>query len=188
VTSYSIRNRRRKARLISDWLAGQGAETVLMVGAMSTTGLANQGIVEAAVARNHRVIAGINVQLPGAGLGYPFALADARAMPFPDDCVDVALANAVIEHVGDEADQRRFIAEHSRVARCWIITTPNKWFPIESHTAVVFLHWFPAWRAKRDEFTRLLSRRELKAMLPRDAIVHGRPWSTTFTALYNGRT
>jgi len=50
-----------------------------------------------------------------------------------------------------------------------VITTPNKWFPVESHTSVIVAHWFPAWRRGRSEFTRLLSLREFKKLLPEGA-------------------
>jgi hypothetical protein len=160
-------------------------KTILMVGAETTTAGSNLGIVEEAVMARGEVVMGINLYPIEAP--YPSMVADARDMPFGDDYVDFALANAIIEHVGDEDDQARFVAEHCRVAHCWAITTPNKWFPVEPHTAVVFKHWRPSWRAQRDEFTRLLSLREFRALLPRNAVIVGRPWSATFTALYDAR-
>jgi hypothetical protein len=99
--------------------------------------------------------------------------------------VDFALANAIIEHVGDEEDQRQFVAEHNRVARCWVITTPNRWFPIESHTSTLLFHWLPSWRRSRSEFTRLLSLREFRSLVPEGAIVVGRWWSPTFSAYFD---
>lgn len=189
ITRYSIRNRHRKATAISAFMDAEHVKTVLMVGAMSETAgpgaYANQGIVEREVARGRDIVMGINIEAPGGELGYPFTIADARNMPFRDGYVDFALANAIIEHVGDESDQRQFVEEHCRVARSWVITTPNKWFPVEAHTATVFAHWLPSWRRKRTEFTRLLSRREFRALLPEGAVLHGRPWSPTFTATYS---
>src|SRR5215212_914735 len=91
---------------------------------------------------------------------WPFMIADGRDLPFEDQSTDFILANAVVEHVGDEDDQQRFVLEQTRVARAWAITTPNRWFPIESHTSTVLRHWSPRWRAGRSEFTRLLSKRE----------------------------
>jgi hypothetical protein len=75
---------------------------------------------------------GINIE--SAKTAYPFMIADARDLPFDEDYVDFALANAVIERVGGQADQERMICEMTRVARCWVITPPNLWFPMESHT------------------------------------------------------
>ena len=74
-------------------------------------------------------------------------------------------------------------AEHSRVGRRWVITTPNRWFPVESHTRVVFRHYSPSWRAQRREFTRLLSKKEFVELVggPIGGDVVGSPVSPTFT-------
>lgn len=61
--------------------------------------------------------------------------------PFPDQKFDWVFSNAVIEHVGDDDAQVDFINEMARVASNVFFTTPNKYFPIESHTNVPFLHW-----------------------------------------------
>lgn len=163
----------------------QGVGSILIVGALGAGGggYGNEGIVEEIVTDGRIVAMSINIH--ETSVPYPFMIADARDMPFEDNFVDFALANAIIEHVGDAGDQSRFVAEHSRVARCWAITTPNRWFPIESHTAAIMIHWLPSWRRNRNEFTRLLSLREFKKLLPEGSIVYGRPWSSTFTALYS---
>lgn len=185
VVWYSIRNRIAKATAISLWMDQRGCKTVLLVGTVGRESAdPNTGIIEDAIAAERNVKMGVN--LTHCDTPYPFMIADGRDMPFEDNYVDFALANAIVEHVGDEADQRRFVAEHTRVARCWVITTPNKWLPVESHTSTLFLHWFPSWSRKRSEFTRLLSLREFKELLPPGAIVVGRWWSPTFTAYYDG--
>jgi hypothetical protein len=184
VVRYSIRNRRAKAAAISEWLTAHECKTLLMIGALPLSKeLPNEGIVEDAVMSGRDVVMGINV-VPYE-MSYPFQVADGCDMPFEDDYVDCALANAIIEHVGDEQRQRELVAEASRVARCWVITTPNRWFPIESHTSTLLVHWLPGWRRKRAEFTRLLSLREFKALLPPEATVTGEPWSATFSAFYD---
>ena len=181
VLTFSIRSRQRKADLIGRFLTEHDLRTSIFIGCSPETN-ANEGIVERAVAERTTVLASCDVLM--AAPSWPFVLADARALPFADSSADVLVANAVIEHVGDEQDQRRFVAEHLRVGRAWVITTPNRWFPMESHTAVLLRHWSPRWRAGRDEFTRLLSLREFTALLPAGTRVVGRPWSATFTALY----
>ena len=186
---YSVRNRHRKATNITAWLEGQRVRDVLFVGAMGDehagdANMVNAGIVEKRIADSYDVKMGINVE--PAVTSYPFMIADARDMPFEDDYVDFALANAIIEHVGQEAEQRKMVQEMTRVARTWVITTPNKWFPVESHTSAVFVHWLPSWRAKHEsEFTRLLSRRQFRRLLPAGAKLRGMPWSPTFTAYYS---
>lgn len=188
VLAYSLRNRRKKADLILAFLAEQCIKDVLLVGATgdenaADPGMANSGVIERTIAERFPVKMGINIE--PAITAYPFLIADARDMPFEDDYVDFALANAIIEHVGGECEQRRMVEEMTRVARTWIITTPNRWFPVESHTSTLFLHWFPKWRRGREkDFTRLLSRREFRALLPDGAKLFGSPISPTFTACY----
>jgi ubiquinone/menaquinone biosynthesis C-methylase UbiE len=82
-----------------------------------------------------------------------FVRADGRAMPFDDGSFDVVHSNAVIEHVGPRPEQQRFAAELVRVARAGFVTTPNRWFPVESHTRppMPFVHWLP-----RDQMLRIL--------------------------------
>ena len=68
---------------------------------------------------------------------------DALELPFEDRSFDVVFSNAVIEHVGGEEEQRRFVAEALRVAPRVFLTTPNRWFPIEVHTRLPLVHWLP---------------------------------------------
>lgn len=68
---------------------------------------------------------------------------DALNLPFGDGAFDVIFSNAVIEHVGGREEQRRFVAEGLRVARRAFVTTPNRWFPVEVHTRLPFVHWLP---------------------------------------------
>lgn len=76
--------------------------------------------------------------------GLIFKLGDARALPLADNSVDVVFSSAVIEHVGSYAEQKRMIAECFRVAKHGVfITTPNRWYPVEFHTLLPFIHWLP---------------------------------------------
>lgn len=66
-------------------------------------------------------------------------------LPFADGAFDYAHASAVIEHVGSRAQQQAFLAELWRVSRRGVlVTTPNRWAPVEFHTVLPFLHWLPA--------------------------------------------
>lgn len=183
VTAFSRISRRRKAHWIGQFL-NEPQQTSLFVGCRPSM-LANVNINEREVARRTHVLACLDT-VKGSGDALPWAqvVADARDMPFADSSVDFVLANAVIEHVGDEVDQVRFVSEQTRVARSWVITTPNRWYPVESHTAVILKHWSPRWRAERHEFTRLLSRSEFVDLLPPGAVVRGRWWSATFAAYF----
>lgn len=65
-------------------------------------------------------------------------------LPFADGSFDIACSNAVIEHVGGSAQRTTFILEHLRVAKAVFITFPNRWFPVEHHTSIPFLHYSPS--------------------------------------------
>ncbi|MBD2772393.1 class I SAM-dependent methyltransferase [Iningainema tapete] len=75
--------------------------------------------------------------------GLKFVQTDGLRLPFPDKSFDLAVSFAVLEHVGDRAQQRTFIHELCRVSRACCITTPNRWFPIEFHTVLPLIHWLP---------------------------------------------
>lgn len=69
---------------------------------------------------------------------------DARALPFESESFDFVHSHAVIEHVGSRPRQTMFIREALRVARKGVlITTPNRWHPVETHTGIPLLHYFP---------------------------------------------
>lgn len=186
VVSYSIRNRERKAAAITAFMQRQNLSTAVLVGVGGGDD-PNGAIVERAVAAQGKIVAACDMLLDVQG-GLPYVRGDGRALPFRAGAVDIVVSNAVVEHVGQEADQRMFVAEHCRVGRAWVMTTPNKWFPVESHTSTLFRHWSPAWRRKHVyDFTRLLSRREFRSILPSGTEVVGRWWAPTFMAFAESR-
>jgi len=75
-----------------------------------------------------------------------------------DSIFEYRFSNAVVEHLPDLESQRAFVAELCRVSRRVFVTTPNRWFPIDTHTLVPFAHWLPDER--RDAVYRLLRRPE----------------------------
>ena len=64
-----------------------------------------------------------------------------RPLPFEAGHFDVACSNAVIEHLGSPAHQRAFVADIARVAKRVFLTVPNRFFPIEHHTALPLMGW-----------------------------------------------
>jgi ubiquinone/menaquinone biosynthesis C-methylase UbiE len=85
--------------------------------------------------------------------GLTYRRANGLDLPFADGSFDVVHSSAVLEHVGSADNQRRFIAELTRVARRAVfLTTPNRWFPMEFHTVLPLVHWLP-----KSWFRRLLS-------------------------------
>lgn len=66
-----------------------------------------------------------------------------EALPFKDKAFDIVFCSAVLEHCGTREDQKFFLEECLRVARKAFITTPYRYFPVEMHTFIPFLHWLP---------------------------------------------
>ena len=102
-------------------------------------------------------------------------VADGRRLPFADAEFDVAVSNAVVEHVGDADDQHAFVHELCRVARNVFVSTPNRWFPIEVHTRLPLVHWLPDAASHRvysavgkgwATENHLLGARELRSLFP----------------------
>lgn len=76
--------------------------------------------------------------------GLKFINCNAKKMPFGDNEFDYGFCSAVIEHVGSRSEQKHLIEEISRVCKKFILTTPNKYFPVELHTFTFFIHWLPS--------------------------------------------
>jgi hypothetical protein len=118
---------------------------------------------------------------------------DGRALQFADGSYDIAFSNSVIEHVGSWEDQKRFAAEICRVGKRVWCQTPALECPIEPHFLAPLVHWMPrrwrpfivryltprGWAAKGDkaaiqemvDWTRLVSKREMKELFPDCRIV-----------------
>jgi hypothetical protein len=67
-------------------------------------------------------------------------VAPGARLPFEDDAFDVAFSHAVVEHVVGADERAFFFSELVRVARAVFVTTPNRFFPVEHHTKLPFLH------------------------------------------------
>lgn len=68
---------------------------------------------------------------------------DARSLCFGDREFDIVFSNSLIEHVGGLDDQRRVADEIRRVGLAYWVQTPNYYFPIEPHSLVPLLQFFP---------------------------------------------
>ncbi len=75
--------------------------------------------------------------------GLRFMKLDAKKLPFKDKSFDLAFCSAVIEHVGPRKEQEKLLKELSRVAKQVVVTTPNRFFPLEFHTLTPLIHWLP---------------------------------------------
>ena len=98
---------------------------------------------------------------------------------------DLVISNATIEHVGGELKQKKMIENIIKLTKkIFIITTPNRFYPIELHTKIPLIHWFPKSTYRKilkflglyfyanEENLNLLSTNELKKMLNNQKIIY----------------
>ena len=73
-----------------------------------------------------------------------FFIGDGCDNQFEDNTFDIIYSNATIEHVGSYNNQKLFISECVRVSKKNIfITTPNRYFFLDFHTKIPFIHFLP---------------------------------------------
>jgi SAM-dependent methyltransferase len=180
----SLWNRRRKLALFMQTMRPGPETRVVDVGVGDTPFGTEPGVAathnffEALYPWPEQVTAVSDVPLPNFAQAFPSietVVANGLDLPFADDEFDVAFSNAVIEHVGSREEQRQFVAELCRVAPRVFVSTPNRWFPVETHTLVPFVHWLPrrhadsamhALRRENWDQVELLSKAELLALFP----------------------
>ena len=57
---------------------------------------------------------------------------------------DLVISSAVIEHVGNFNNQTKKVRNMIQLSKKYvIITTPNRFFPVEVHTKLPLIHWLP---------------------------------------------
>jgi hypothetical protein len=122
-------------------------------------------------------------------------------LPFKDQSFDIIFCNSVLEHVTINKeeiwncfDSRRFYIESMRnqikfsneirrVAKSYFLQTPNKYFPLESHTWLPFVQYYPRkfqifiikllnkiWFKKTKPDWNLLNFKDIKYLFPNDLI------------------
>ena len=73
-----------------------------------------------------------------------FYKGDGKKTNFDDNTFDIVHSSATIEHLGSFQNQVNFINECMRISKYQIfVTTPNRFYPIDFHTKLPFLHWLP---------------------------------------------
>jgi hypothetical protein len=98
---------------------------------------------------------------------------------------DLVVSNATIEHVGNTLNQKKMLENVIKLTKkIFVITTPNKFYPIELHTKIPLIHWFPKTTYRmilkflglsfyaNEENLNLLSANELKKMLNNQKITY----------------
>lgn len=140
----------------------------------------------------------------------PVVIPEFGHLPFEDGFFDVVYCSSVIEHVtlpksevwavasGREfrriSDERQaeFAREIRRLGRGYFVQTPDRWFPIESHTWLPLVGYLPrrvllpllrfsnrTWVKQTSPDWRLLGTRQMQQLFPDARIVPERVWGIT---------
>jgi 2-polyprenyl-3-methyl-5-hydroxy-6-metoxy-1,4-benzoquinol methylase len=127
----------------------------------------------------------------------PVVIPESGRLPFTDGFFDIVYCSSVIEHVtvpksevwstrsGErfrrqaEVRQKAFAAEIRRLGKAYYVQTPNKWFPIESHTWLPLIGFAPRaaqlatiamsnrwWIKRTNPDWHLLTTREMRVLFP----------------------
>lgn len=84
---------------------------------------------------------------PANDIDFPVSdclVGDAKKLETNGTKYDLVFSSATIEHVGNDAGQRAMIDGCLDAAgKYLVLTTPNRWHPVEFHTSLPFLHWLP---------------------------------------------
>jgi SAM-dependent methyltransferase len=174
----SARSRRRKLDLFLETMRPTAETSVIDVGVSDggygADALGTANFFEALYPWPERITAVSTQHLTVFQEAFPKVTAvraDGRSLPFPDDAFDIGFSNAVVEHLPDLESQRAFVHELCRVSRRAFLTTPNRWFPVDTHTLVPLAHWLSDER--RDAVYRRLGREEglgLRLLSPADLV------------------
>lgn len=107
---------------------------------------------------------------------------------------DIAFSNSVIEHVGEDEDQKKMADSILKNFDKYIVQTPNFWFPFEPHSQIPFFQYIPhfirgglifvfgniTYFPRKETYkecvsvsksTRMLTKRKLKALFPKAKII-----------------
>lgn len=131
----------------------------------------------------------------------PVTIPETGRLPFDDGFFDIVYCSSVIEHVtvpkekmwavrsgrefhrAADDSQRHFANEIRRLGKHYFVQTPNKWFPIESHTWLPFIGYLPrawqlpilrvsnrVWVKRTNPDWRLLTATDMRSLFP-DAVI-----------------
>ncbi|MBF6617148.1 MAG: methyltransferase domain-containing protein [Candidimonas sp.] len=208
INRASKRARRKRAKVFLENFQLDEETKILDFG--SETGRAINAILVGTNIRPENIyIADINeaVVMEGHRLyGFtPVVIEQSGSLPYPDQFFDIVYSSSVIEHVTIPKDelwgvsssrsfreasllhQHEFANEIRRLGKYYYVQTPNKYFPIESHTWLPFAGYLSRefllpflrfsnriWVKKTQPDWHLLTERDMKALFPEATIIKER--------------
>lgn len=146
-TFFSLKARRKMYRKFMEYCKPSESDNVLDLGATPDTRLADSNFFEMLYPWKQNItvasIENCSALVEKLGLKAYVYNEPKKSLPFTDKEFDILFCSAVLEHVGTREDQKYFLEECLRVADRVFLTTPYRYFPLEMHTFVPFLHWLP---------------------------------------------
>lgn len=144
---YSVRMRKRMFKVFLDEIKPALSNTILDVGVSTYADYKHVNMLEKEYPYPKKITMlgieeGKSLESRYPGTTY-VRYEKGKPIPFTDRSFDICYSLAVVEHVGSIENQRKFIQELLRVGRNLYLTSPNRWYPIEPHKLVPFLHWLP---------------------------------------------
>ena len=139
-------HRKKMYKVINPALNSKSLKSILDIGSTSDTGKSSNAFLHFFKAENIVSISDqdITEQTKQKFPNVNFIKGDGLSLTYADSSFDFVFSNAVLEHIGGLNKVKQFISESIRVTKNKvIIITPNRWFPLETHTKLLFLHWLP---------------------------------------------
>jgi len=205
--------RRRRAQIFHDNFVLDASSKVLDIGSEDGSNIA-QVLLGTGLQPHNVYIADISEDMVTSGhekYGFvPVTISEAGRLPFDNGYFEVVYCSSVIEHVtvpkehvwlvtsGEKfrrtANERQlaFAQEIRRLGRGYYVQTPNRWFPIESHTWLPFVGYLPRawqisvlhicnrfWVKRTNPDWHLLTARDMRRLFPGAAIVKERFFGLT---------
>ena len=210
---FSRRSRERRAAIFRNLFPLDRDTKILDLG--SETGANIKAVLAGTPVRPRNVhIADIDAHAVTQGareFGFtPVVIGEAEALPFPDGFFDIVYCSSVIEHVtvpktiiwdlrsgrefraASRERQKAFANEIKRLGKRYFVQTPNRHFPIESHTWLPFVGWLPRrlliptlrlsnlfWVKTANPDFHLLDRKEMSRLFEGARIVEERAFGLT---------
>jgi hypothetical protein len=156
VSRLSVYLRDAQYREFESLIRPKTNETILDVGVTPDQSLADSNFFISRFPHKHQLLATSIEDASKAmnELGVKFQQVPPGPLPFADQRFDVVVSWAVLEHVGSNESQEKFVKEMARLGRKFFLITPYRGFPLEVHTLLPLVHWLPH-RAYRWIFRKL---------------------------------
>jgi ubiquinone/menaquinone biosynthesis C-methylase UbiE len=83
------------------------------------------------------------VKIINANPGVRHVKVESTELPFKSNQFNIYYSNALLENVGNSNSQKQLFNEILRIAKRIYMVIPKRYFPIEHHTSLPFIHWLP---------------------------------------------